>query len=286
MAKDIPEHGRLYVVSTPIGNLEDITLRALRVLKEASVIAAEDTRHTRKLTSHFDIHTPMVSFREHSTEADLNRLVERMRGGGSVALVTDAGTPGVSDPGPPLIAAAVAEGIPVVPIPGASAVLTALAGSGLPMDRFRFVGFPSRQASQRRRSLKELARSPETLVFYEAPHRLRITLADMAAAFGPRPACAARELTKVHEEFIRAPLTEIPALLPETVRGEWTIVIAGADTLGEPPAAETEPAGWRDDLRRRLEAGESSKDAARAVAETHDIPRKQAYAEALRTKAT
>ncbi len=279
------ERGTLYVVSTPIGNLEDITLRALRVLKEASLIAAEDTRHTRKLLSHFDIHTPMVSFREHSTESEWERLVERMGAGQSVALVTDAGTPGVSDPGPPLIAAAIEAGIPIVPIPGASAALTALAGSGLPMDRFRFVGFPSRQQSQRRRALKDLSRAPETLIFYEAPHRLTITLADMADAFGPRPACAARELTKIHEEFIRHPLTEMAAHLPDTIRGEWTIVVAGTDAVVEAIPDEAEAIDWRDELRRRLDAGESSKDAARAVADAFGVNRKEAYAETLSRKA-
>lgn len=274
--------GTLSVVATPIGNLEDITLRALRTLKEADLIAAEDTRHTRKLLAHYDIHTPMVALHEHSTDADRQRLVARMESGAHVALVSDAGTPGVSDPGPPLVALAVAAEIPVVPVPGASAVLTALVGSGVPMDRFRFVGFLSRQQSQRRRILKELARAEDTLVFYEAPHRLAITLADMAAAFGPRPACAARELTKIHEEFIRATLDDLPARLPDPIRGEWTLIVSGAGPEAE--AADEPEEDWREELAQRLAAGESSRDAARAISESRNVPRKEAYAEALAWK--
>lgn len=278
-----PEAGTLYVVSTPIGNLEDVTLRALRVLREVSVIAAEDTRVTRKLLSRHDIHTPLVSLREHSSPLDVARLVDRLSGGEDVAFVSDAGTPGVSDPGPALVRQAIAAGIRLVPVPGASAVLAALVGSGLPLDRFRFVGFVSRQASQRRKQLQDLATARETLVFFEAPHRIRATLADMIRVFGPRPSCAARELTKIHEEFIRAPITELPEALPETIRGEWTVLVGGAQ---EEDAADGAGAGndWREDLRRRLAAGESSKDAARAVAEAHGLSRREVYAEALRLR--
>lgn len=271
--------GQLFVVATPIGNLEDITLRALRVLKEADLIAAEDTRHTRKLLAHFDIHTPLAAFHEHSTDAARDRLLARLLAGETIALVTDAGTPGVSDPGHELVNAAIAEGVPVTPIPGASAVLSALVGSGLPMDRFRFEGFLPRRTGERKAALAALAGEPETMVFYEAPHRLTATLRALAEAFGPRPACAARELTKVHEEFIRASLGELVGLLPDPIRGEWTIVVSGAGVAPR-PAPETDT-DWRADLARRLAAGESSRDASRAVAEAHGLRRKDVYAAAI-----
>ncbi|HEY3267563.1 MAG TPA: 16S rRNA (cytidine(1402)-2'-O)-methyltransferase [Armatimonadota bacterium] len=272
--------GTLYVVSTPIGNLEDITLRALRVLREAHVVAAEDTRHTRKLLSHFDIHTPMVSFHEHSPEHQRARLLDRLLAGASVALVSDAGTPGVSDPGYPLVFDAVAAGVPVVPIPGASAALSALVASGLPTDRFRFVGFLPRKLSDRRAELSRLAADRDTLIILEAPHRIQKTLTELAEAFGPRAACAARELTKVHEEFIRGPLTEMLERLPDPILGEWTLVIGGSEPLEE----ASDEADWLEDLSRRLAAGESTRDAARAVSETHRIPRKQAYEAAVNLK--
>jgi 16S rRNA (cytidine1402-2'-O)-methyltransferase len=273
--------GTLYVVATPIGNLEDMTLRGLRIMKEADVIAAEDTRHTRKLLAHFDIHTPLTSFHEHSADASRARLVERLLAGDTIALVSDAGTPGVNDPGQDLIADAVAAGVTVTPIPGASALLSAIVGSGLPMDRFRFEGFLPRRTAERRARLSALASVSETMVFFEAPHRLLKTLSDMAAAFGHRPACAARELTKIHEEFLRAPLPEIAALLPETIRGEWSLVVAGSAA----PAPETPTAvDWRSDLRARLDAGESSRDASRAVADAHALSRKEVYQEALALK--
>lgn len=269
--------GTLYIVSTPIGNLEDITFRALRLLKECHVIAAEDTRHTRKLLSHFDIHTPMVSFHEHSSPGDRRRLVERLLAGENVALVTDAGTPAVSDPGQDLVRDAVEAGVTIVPVPGPSAVLAALTGSGLPTDRFLFAGFLPRRASDRKAELDRLARAEETLVFYEAPHRLAKTMSDLADALGPRPACAARELTKIHEEFLRGTLAELRERIAEPVRGEWTIVVGGAGTAGETPDEAEMGEDWREDLRARLEAGESLRDASRAVAEARGLPRKEVY---------
>jgi 16S rRNA (cytidine1402-2'-O)-methyltransferase len=273
--------GILYVVATPIGNLEDMTLRGLRILKEAAVIAAEDTRHTRKLLAHFDIHTPLTSFHEHSAETTRGRLVDRLLAGESIALVSDAGTPGVNDPGHDLITDAVAAGVTVTPIPGASALLCAIVGSGLPMDRFRFEGFLPRRTAERRARLSSLVSVSETMVFFEAPHRLLKTLSDMSAVFGDRPACAARELTKIHEEFLRAPLPELSALLPETIRGEWSLVVAGS---AAPPPETPAPADWRADLMRRLDAGESSRDASRAVADAHRLSRKEVYQEALSLK--
>lgn len=270
--------GTLFVVATPIGNLEDITLRALRMLRECAVIAAEDTRHTRKLLSHFDIHTPLISSHEHSSESERGRIVDRLLRGDDVALVTDAGTPGVSDPGAAVISDALAASVTIVPVPGASAVLTALVGSGLPMDRFRFTGFLPRRGTERKAAIEAIRTCEETIVVYEAPGRVEKTLAELAKALGARPACAARELTKIHEEFIRARLTEIGSLLPETIRGEWTLVIGRAtDADAQPPDDIT----WRDALKARLSAGESRRDAARAVAGAFGISRKVVYAEAL-----
>ncbi|HEY3414585.1 MAG TPA: 16S rRNA (cytidine(1402)-2'-O)-methyltransferase [Armatimonadota bacterium] len=271
--------GTLFVVATPIGNLEDITLRALRVLKGVDIIAAEDTRHTRKLLSHFDIHTSMTAFHEHSTEAERNRIVDRLIRGETVALVTDAGTPGISDPGEALLRDAVAAGVPITPIPGASAALTALVGSGLPLDRFRFCGFLPRKGPERKRAIADLRACGETTVLYESPNRVAKTVRDLAEALGARAACAARELTKIHEEFIRGPLVELADLLPDAPRGEWTLVIGGADTT---PDEKNAVGDWQADLRARLAAGESRRDAVRAVSESFQVNRKEVYAESLR----
>ncbi len=203
--------GTLYLIATPIGNLEDITLRALRLLREADLVAAEDTRHTRNLLSHFEITTPLIAYHQHSEAGRTENLIRRMADEGqTIALVTDAGTPGVSDPGVELVRAALAAQVAVVPIPGASAALCALVGSGLPTARFAFEGFLPRTKSSRRAKLEALARSEtRTLIFYESPQRIADTLREMASAFGPdRPAAVGRELTKKFEEFTRGPLAE------------------------------------------------------------------------------
>lgn len=227
--------GTLYLVATPIGNLEDVTLRALRVLREASLVAAEDTRHTRKLFARHEIATPLVSYHAHNERPRAAELVERLSTG-DVALVSDAGTPTVSDPGREVVAAALAAGHRVVPIPGPSAALAALIASGLPTDRFLFVGFLPRVAKERRAALRQLRDEPGTLIFYEAPHRLRATLADARAELGDRDAAAARELTKLHEEVVRGRLDDLVARYAEQPpRGEFTVVVAGA-----PPPTPTE----------------------------------------------
>src|SRR3954453_19399645 len=199
-----PGKGTLFVVATPIGNLEDVTLRGLRVLKEADLIACEDTRQTQKLLSHYGIEKPTVSYHEHNEAERASELVARLEQGASIALVSDAGMPGISDPGYRVVVLAVERGIKVVPIPGAVAFATALAASGLPTDSFHFNGFLPAKSGQRREALEAIASSAVTEIFYEAPHRLLESLRDVIATLGPeRPVVVARELTKVHEEFVR-----------------------------------------------------------------------------------
>jgi 16S rRNA (cytidine1402-2'-O)-methyltransferase len=231
-AKPGRQQGELYLVSTPIGNLEDITLRALRVLKEADVIACEDTRHTQKLLSHYEIKNRVVSYHEHNETARAAELAAEIEQGARIALVSDAGTPMISDPGHRLVALCVSRGITVIPVPGPSAVIAALAASGMPAETFLFAGFLPARAGARRRALKELAGPLSqaalaiTLILYEAPHRVAAMLADAAEILGPRPATIARELTKIHEEFLRGTLPELVARLRERpLRGEITLLI-------------------------------------------------------------
>jgi 16S rRNA (cytidine1402-2'-O)-methyltransferase len=216
--------GTLFVVATPIGNLEDITLRALRVLREVNLIAAEDTRRTAKLLSHFGIHTPALSFHAHNSRARLPQLIARLRAGESIALVTDAGTPGISDPGAELVAASRAEGIAVDPIPGASAALVAAVGSGFPLNSVMFLGFPPVKAKARRKWLETLSEQPGTVVFFEAPHRIGSTLADLSELLGTRQICVAREMTKTYQEFVNGAANAVVFLsIPR--KGEFAIVI-------------------------------------------------------------
>lgn len=217
----------LYLVATPIGNLEDITLRALRVLDEVAVIAAEDTRHTGRMLAHFGIKTPIVSYHEHNEKSRAANLVERLKLGESVAVVTDAGTPGISDPAYRIVQAAIEAQVAIVPVPGPTAAIAALVASGLPTDQFFFGGFLSSKRSARRERLTELRTLRATLVFYEAPHRIRATLLDAAEVLGDRVAVVARELTKVHEELMRGTLVEIHnQFTAREPRGEMTLVIA------------------------------------------------------------
>lgn len=253
--------GTLYLVGTPIGNLEDITLRALRVLREVSLIAAEDTRHTRTLLARYDIHTPTTSYFEHNKLAKLDVILTALETG-DVALVSDAGMPGISDPGYELVRAALERGFSVVPVPGPSAIITALAASGLPTDAFVYIGFLPRKAGERRRALQSLRGERRTLVLYEAPHRLLDTLGDILDTLGDRPVAIARELTKVHEEIWRGTVAEARAHFAERVpRGEFTLVIGGT----------AEPQAWAEEqvraaLGQRLAEGWSARDAAADVA--------------------
>ena len=269
--------GRLYLCATPIGNLGDITYRAVETLRTADVIAAEDTRHTRGLLAHYDIHTPMTSYHEHNKEGKGAELIARMQAGETIVCVSDAGLPGIADPGGDLAHRAIAKGIPVTPLPGANAALSALICAGLPLEGFTFVGFLPRKEKKRREVLARVAAYPETLIFYEAPHRLRDTLAALVDALGAqRRACAARELTKKFEEFRRAPLGELSDYYRENEpRGEFVIVVAGAD---ENVAADD---GEEMSLMERYEAhiaeGLDKKDAMRRTAQELGISRRDVY---------
>ena len=226
-----PARGTLYVVATPIGNLEDVTLRALRILKEADLIACEDTRQTRKLLDHYGISKRTVSYHEHNEAERAGELVEEMGSGASVALVSDAGMPGISDPGYRLVSLAAQRGIPVVPVPGASAFVAALAASGLPTDSFRFGGFLPAKRGARRDALTAIRESPNTEIFYEAPHRLPEALEDVVEVLGPeRPVVVAREVTKLHEEFLRGGAAELlEKLRARPIKGECTLLIGKAE---------------------------------------------------------
>jgi 16S rRNA (cytidine1402-2'-O)-methyltransferase len=275
--------GTLYVVATPIGNLEDISLRALRVLREASLIAAEDTRRTRKLLTHHGIPGRLVSLREHNERARAPVLVRRLLDGGSIALVSDAGTPGLSDPGATLVRAAADAGVPVVPVPGASAVLAALVASGLPAEPVTFFGFPPARGAQRRRAFEAMRDLPHTLVLFEAPHRLRETLDDLLAVLGDRRIAVARELTKVHEEVYRATLSEaVRNFSAHPPRGEFTLVIEGT-RLGEigtgdaAAAVDAAREAAREALTRAAAGGCSTRESVRRAVEASGLRRNEVY---------
>lgn len=270
----------LYIIATPIGNLEDMTYRAVRILGEVDLIAAEDTRHSLKLLSHFGISKSMTSYFDHNQQFKGERILHALRQGKSVALISDAGTPCVSDPGYQLVRDAVAEGINVVPIPGACAAVTALAASGMPSDTFTFAGFPPSRQGKRRTFLAGIRSLPGTLILYEAPHRLLDTLTDIRDVLGERQLIVARELTKMYEEYIRGSASEVIAAISHgPIRGEIVLLIAP----GEPTQQESEP--LEDILERLLADGSLSvKDAAKKASEIAGISRSEAYSEALRVK--
>lgn len=270
--------GTLYVIATPIGNLEDLSPRALRLLREVALIAAEDTRVTRKLLSHFDIHTPLTSYHAHTRAGKTEAILARLVAGENVAVVSDAGTPGISDPGEALVRAAITEGVSVIPIPGPSAVMAALCASGLDPAHFLFQGFLPRSRGDQRRTLAPLKALPHTLLFYEAPSRLVPTLVVLREELGDRSAAVARELTKKFEEFVRGSLSEIEAhFRHHEPRGECVILVSGSsgadDTVISVEDVETK-------LRALLEAGHSVRDTARAAMEQFNLPRREAYARA------
>ena len=273
----------LYVIATPIGNLEDITYRAVRVLREAELIACEDTRQTRKLLDHYHIATPVVSYHEHNEAARAEELVGKLEQGVTVALVSDAGMPGISDPGYRVIKLAIERGIAVVPIPGASALVTALVGSGLHTDAFEFHGFLPAKAGQRRTFLEGFRHSRHTIVLYEAPHRIRETLEDIAAALGMnRPVVVARELTKIHEEFIRGSVGEVLGRLKEReLKGEITLLIGPGE--GVPEAGENKTLAAR--LAEIIAAQKlDEKSALKVLAKERGLPKSEVYRELQRTK--
>lgn len=272
--------GILYIVPTPIGNLDDITLRALRVLKEVELIAAEDTRHTQHLLAHFGIKTPLTSYHDHNERGKARTLVERLKSGASIALVSDAGTPAISDPGYRIVVDAIQAGIQVVPLPGASALTTALSASGLPTDRFLFEGFLPAKAQERKANLQSLRGEVATLVFYEGPHRLLDALNDMLKIFGDRDIAVARELTKVHEEFLRGKLSEvIGALADRDIKGEIVIMVRG--TSGEAQVSDEELHGT---IRQLAGNGMGVKEIAELLGERYGLAKKEVYKVALDLK--
>ena len=264
--------GTLYLVPTPIGNPRDITLRALDVLRTVPVIAAEDTRHYATLARTHDLPRRSLSYHEHNEETRSAELLARLQAGDDVALVTDAGTPLLSDPGFTLVRAAAGAGIPVTSLPGASAITTALAASGLPPLPFRFVGFPPRTSARRRTFFADMADDPATLVVFEAPHRLVETLADARAALGDRGAVLARSITKPHERYERGALSELQAKLrdDDEVRGECTLLVAGSREAPLAPGAD-------DDARLLAEAGASARTVATFLTTRHGLSRRAAY---------
>ncbi len=277
----LPENGRLFLVATPIGNLEDITFRAVRTLKEVDLIACEDTRQTQKLLNHYGIHNRQVSYHEHNEQERAGELAAEMEKGTSIALVSDAGTPLLSDPGFRLVNLCIERGIPVIPIPGPNSLLAAISASGIPGDQFLFIGFLPPRQGERRRVLAKLSDQTVSLVFFEAPHRIAATLRDAAEILGPRPAAIARELTKIHEEFIRGTLSDLAGqLASQTVKGELTLVVGPA----QPHAAGATV--FEGTIRERVEelmrtGGFDRKAALKKVARDTGIPRREAYKKLL-----
>lgn len=277
--------GTLYLVGTPIGNLEDMSMRALRILREVALIAAEDTRQTRKLLTHFDIHTPLVSYHEHNQRTAGPHLIERLAAGEDVALVTDAGMPAISDPGEDLVRLAITAGIPVVPVPGPTALITALVVSGLSTGRFVFEGFLPTKKKDRQAALAELKRERRTWIVYEAPHRLLSTLEDLRRELGDRPMAAARELTKIHEEVVRGtPQQLLEHFQQHPPKGEFVLVIEGA--AGE--TVEAEGQAPVEDLAAAVaeleQQGVDRKAAMRQVAERTGRSRRDVYQAVLAAK--
>ncbi len=272
-------NGTLYIVATPIGNLEDMTLRAIRVLKEADLIAAEDTRHTRHLLDRYQIDTQLTSYHDHNKEEKAPVLVARLLEGKSVALVSDAGTPGISDPGYFLISLAIDQKIPVVPIPGATAAIAALSISGMPTDRFIFEGFLPAKHKARLKRIQDLAQEERTLIFYEAPHKIINTIEDLLSVLGDRHAVITRELTKIHEETVRGTLSELLKRLNEgSIKGEFTVIVHGASA--EPLKQDIDTGEYLKNLM--LHRGLSKKEAIAAAAEELGLPKKEVYKESLK----
>lgn len=273
--------GTLYIVATPIGNLEDITFRAVRILKEVDLIAAEDTRHSRKLLTHFGISRPLTSYFDHNQQVKGGLILEKLREGLSVALISDAGTPCISDPGYQLVRDAAAEGITVVPLPGPSAAVAALSASGLPTDSFAFEGFLPARHGKRLEKLRILTSERRVLIFYESPNRLVATLEDILAVLGNRRAVVARELTKIHEEFVRGSISDILASYRERpVKGEVVILIDQPQEEEAPASSES----IEDLLRKLFDQGHSLKDAVKQAMADSGKPKSEIYQMALRLK--
>lgn len=262
--------GVLYLCPTPIGNLEDITLRVLKTLKEVDIIAAEDTRQTLKLLNHFDIKKPLTSYHEHNKRTKGAKLIEELKKGKSIALVTDAGTPAISDPGEDLVKLCIEEGIKVVPLPGPTAAITALVASGLDTSSFVFEGFLPTKNKEREERLNRISKEERTIILYEAPHRLKETLRELKSYVAERKIVIARELTKIHEEFIRGTIDEVLTKLGDEIKGEIVLIIEGA----QKQQVEEKPEIL---IQKYLEEGMDKKEAIKRVAKELGIPKSQVY---------
>jgi len=274
--------GVLYVVATPLGNLEDITLRALRILKEVDLIAAEDTRHTKKLLTHYSITTPLTSYHDHIETEKAPVLITQLQAGKNIALVSDAGTPGIADPGYRLVKGAAEVGIPVIPIPGSSTVAALLSVGGLPTDRFVFEGFLPAKASQRRKTLQRLKHEERTLLFFESPYRLLDALLDIEDIFGDRPLVIGRELTKMYEEVLRGPVGELRAQLQSReIKGEIALLVGGATEQGR----DSHEFSLAEDILRLRAQGLALKEIAQVIGEQRGIPKREVYAVGVQLEA-
>lgn len=271
--------GILYLVPTPIGNLEDMTFRAVRILKEADLIAAEDTRNTKKLCNHFEITTPLISYHEHNKEASGGKLIEKLREGAKIAVVTDAGTPAISDPGFELVESAIKEKLTVVPLPGANAAVTALIASGLLSQPFYFYGFLNRQKKEKRKELEELKKQQAALIFYESPHRLKDTLALLLEVLGDRRIAVCRELTKKFEEFVRGTISEMVSWADENdPRGEFCLIIEGTDEVPQEENLWWANISIEDHVNHYIESGQmNSKEAIKQAAKDRGMNKREVY---------
>ncbi|MBQ9441562.1 MAG: 16S rRNA (cytidine(1402)-2'-O)-methyltransferase [Selenomonadaceae bacterium] len=265
--------GTLYLCATPIGNLDDMTFRAVKILRGVDLIAAEDTRHTRKLLTHFDIHTPLIRYDEFSKVQQGEKILQELLSGKNIACVSDAGLPAISDPGADLVKLAINSGVKICPIPGANAALSALICSGLSTEKFSFIGFLPNSKKNRREVLEKFSDREESLIFYEAPHRLKKTLSELKEFFGDRNIVLARELTKIHEEFLRGKISEVEKNLSEP-KGEFVIVVEGNKSDGEKKPVEE---NFLDAYKNLIAAGIDKKSAIRQTANNFNLNRREVY---------
>ena len=267
--------GKLYLVATPIGNLEDITLRALRVLKEVDLIAAEDTRQTLKLLNHYEINKPLISYHRHNEETKSEILIEKLRNGENIALVSDAGTPGICDPGEEVIKKAIEDNIEVIPIPGACAMINALIVSGISTKEFEFLGFLPLNKKLRRQKLKEIENSSKTIIIYEAPHKMKTTLGDLKEILKDRKIVLARELTKIHEEFIRKSIDELLSEI-DTIKGEMILIIEG-NKIDTEECKNFDEISLEDHYKLYEEKGLNKKEIIKQIAKDRNVNKNEIY---------
>lgn len=267
--------GKLYIVATPIGNLEDITLRALRVLKEVDLIAAEDTRQTLKLLNHYEINKPLISYHRHNEETKSEILIEKLRNGENIALVSDAGTPGICDPGEEVIKKAIEDNIEVIPIPGACAMINALIVSGISTKEFEFLGFLPLNKKLRRQKLKEIENSSKTIIIYEAPHKMKTTLGDLKEILKDRKIVLARELTKIHEEFIRKSIDELLSEI-DTIKGEMILIIEG-NKIDTEECKNFDELSLEDHYKLYEEKGLNKKEIIKQIAKDRNVNKNEIY---------